>query len=726
MKRNISLIFPILGMQVLLILWTTLSHYYIEVNTLRHTLSENETDKAEYTHFIVESLIKKETSKLSGLSKALKNRGDLINGLADYISSGNITNLKNAMDMLFPQFEVDIFQIADRNKKVLYQAHNPKGSHEKSEHHGVVEAMLADDIIMASELEEGWAIRAIVPAYRGDDLYGTITLGMWIDDGYAQNISNATEVQVSIGSVDGVIASSLPKNERNLINPEAIKTSILTLKPTRVEYPKAFKVLHYAPIDVANEPFCLIIGIDTSPSFELLQKNKAHIIKVSVLILIIALSLAGGITMILLRPLKMLNSKAKETVRDLSGMDFKEPKGNEIKNLVNSFNVMVQKLSDHIKERRRAEDELKKHKEKLEDLVIERTTELRKSNEKLTNTIQELEWRTNEMMLLNKLGDLLQACDSEEETYNIIINICKQLFPVDFGYLCILDDNKKILKIVAKWGDVNIYDTEFEQNQCWAIRRGKEHIVINPDFDPICPHVTNKTNFGSLCVPMSAQGEVIGMIHISIGDNKNEKSLDDAERIIGSKMMLVKSIIERYAPGVINLRLRETLRIQSIRDPLTGLYNRRHMTESLEREARRVERRGISIGIIMIDVDHFKQFNDTYGHEAGDKVLIELGGYFKKFTRGEDIACRYGGEEFILILTDATLENTLNKAEEIREQVKENLKIKHLGKLLKITISLGVAVYPEHGETTEDAIKAADKALYVAKSKGRDCVKKAK
>lgn len=721
MSRNISLVFPIMGMQILLIICTSLSHYYIELKALNNTITENEASKAEDIHFIVESLINKEISKLSGLSKVLKNRTDLIDGLLRYESDNDKKTIKQAMDMLFPQMEVDIFQVADRDQQVIYQAHAPNSEASVKEFHGVVEAMLAEDILMASQTKEGWAIRAIVPLISGDNLLGTITIGTWINDDYAQNISNATEVHISIGNAKGVIASSLPLTERRLINAEAMKVSILKLKSIREVFEKQHKNIYYAPMEMANEPFSLMVEIDTLPSFQLLEQNKTHIIKVSILILIISMSIAEGYTLYLLRPLKKLNIKVKETIKELAGVDLQAAKGNELKTLVRSFNIMVKTISNHITERERAERALKRHKDTLEELVTERTTELEKSNTKLTKTVKELEWRTNEILLLNKLGDLLHACDSEEETYQIVINICRQLFPQDSGYLCIFDDTQKVLRIVSNWGDSSPNETEFEHNQCWAIRRGKEHFIQDPDVDPVCPHVHIYPKHGCLCAPMSAQGEVLGMIHLCLGED-SDRTGESQNHIIESKLILVKSMVERYAPSLINLRLRQTLKIQSIRDPLTGLYNRRHMQEALEREARRVERRKTSLGIIMLDVDHFKAFNDTYGHEAGDIVLKELGAFLKQCTRGEDIACRYGGEEFMLILTDANPDNTRDKAEEIRLGVKDRLKIKHHGQTLNITISLGVAIYPTHGLTTEETLKAADMALYKAKANGRDCV----
>ena len=179
---------------------------------------------------------------------------------------------------------------------------------------------------------------------------------------------------------------------------------------------------------------------------------------------------------------------------------------------------------------------------------------------------------------------------------------------------------------------------------------------------------------------------------------------------------------DSVALAVANLNLRETLRQQSIRDPLTDLFNRRYMEESLERELRREGRSQKPVGIVMLDIDHFKRVNDTYGHDAGDAVLRQLGHFLKEHTRGGDIACRYGGEEFILILPEASLEQTHACAEKYRQDFKV-LPLLHNGRLIDpITLSFGVAAYPEHGATREAVLRAADAALYSAKHEGRDRV----
>jgi len=169
-----------------------------------------------------------------------------------------------------------------------------------------------------------------------------------------------------------------------------------------------------------------------------------------------------------------------------------------------------------------------------------------------------------------------------------------------------------------------------------------------------------------------------------------------------------------------NLRLRDVLRDQSIRDSLTGLFNRRYMEATLERELRRAARDNQSLAFLMIDIDHFKMFNDAFGHHAGDVLLRAVGEFLGQGIRGQDVACRFGGEEFVLILTDTPLEIAYRRAEVLREEL-ARLAVQHNGQTLgKITMSVGIAAFPEHGTSSEELIRKSDTALYKAKEDGRD------
>jgi diguanylate cyclase (GGDEF)-like protein len=166
--------------------------------------------------------------------------------------------------------------------------------------------------------------------------------------------------------------------------------------------------------------------------------------------------------------------------------------------------------------------------------------------------------------------------------------------------------------------------------------------------------------------------------------------------------------------------LHETLRSQSIRDPLTSLFNRRYMEESLQREMRRAARGRQPVGIIMLDIDYFKEFNDSHGHEAGDALLQSVGAILQRSVRAEDIVCRYGGEEFVLILPDAPLSEAAQRAEHVRQAIGHLTMQFHRQSLRQITVSAGVAVYPDHGPGGDAVLRAADAALYQAKTRGRN------
>jgi diguanylate cyclase (GGDEF)-like protein len=211
-----------------------------------------------------------------------------------------------------------------------------------------------------------------------------------------------------------------------------------------------------------------------------------------------------------------------------------------------------------------------------------------------------------------------------------------------------------------------------------------------------------------------AQGETLGIVHF--------QATDEAPKLDSSELSFKTTFAGQVGLSIANIKLREALRTQSIKDALTGLYNRRYMEETLDREVRRAARAEQSLGIIMLDLDHFKKFNDTYGHDAGDAVLRETGTFLFKSIRAEDFVCRFGGEEFVVILPTADLAATRGRAERVRLKMKE-LTIVHQGRSMgMITISVGVAVFPEHGMSPKELMAAADAALYEAKRGGRDQV----
>ncbi len=339
--------------------------------------------------------------------------------------------------------------------------------------------------------------------------------------------------------------------------------------------------------------------------------------------------------------------------------------------------------------------------------------ELQKANLKLEAWVTELEERTHEMTLLNDMGDILRACLTTEEAYNVIVRVAQQIFPVQVGALYVIAPSRNLVESVAVWGEAALAERSFTPQECWALRRGRTHWVENSRSGLICRHIHRPTSNGYLCIPMMAQSEALGILHLMQPENV---------RMTETKQRMAVTMAEHIAMALSNLRLHETLRSQSIRDPLTGLFNRRFMEESLELEIRRATRNQRPLGMIMMDLDHFKYFNDTFGHEAGDLLLKELSTLLKNNIRGEDIACRFGGEEFTLILPEGTGTVTRQRAEFFKEAI-GRLDVHYRNQPLgQLTASMGVAVFPDHGRTAQALIAAADKALYRSKNAGRNRV----
>jgi len=350
----------------------------------------------------------------------------------------------------------------------------------------------------------------------------------------------------------------------------------------------------------------------------------------------------------------------------------------------------------------------------------------RREAEKARLEAQALQQRTTEITLLSQLGALLHACLTTDEAFNIIGQFAPRLFTTESGGLYILSPSRSVLESASVWGDFPAGEQVFAPDDCWALRSGRMHCVDEPSSAVLCRHLSAWSMVAHLCVPMTAQGDTLGILHV----HSNPVSTAGTEEVIrplaASKRQLATAVAEQVGLALANLKLRETLRLLSVRDPLTGLFNRRFMQESLERELRRAARSSRPLGGILLDIDHFKQFNDSYGHEAGDIVLRELGAFLHSQIRGEDIACRVGGEEFLLILPDTSMDVTRERAEKLREAIKR-VNIQYGGRPLgAITLSMGVVVLPVHGTTSEVILRSADEALYQAKAQGRDRVVVAK
>lgn len=336
---------------------------------------------------------------------------------------------------------------------------------------------------------------------------------------------------------------------------------------------------------------------------------------------------------------------------------------------------------------------------------------------RLEETVAVLSKLTVEKTLLAELSEALISCVTLEEAYGAVIRAATRLFPGTPGDLLAVDPSQARLVRAVEWGrdGASGVDSVFEPDDCWAVRRGKVSQARESEGG-LCAHIRRPTTRDRhACFPMMGPEGAIGVLHLELPMS------DPAETVrAGTDMAQV------VTSALSNLRLREKLRVQSIRDPLTGLFNRRYMEESLTREIRRAERSSGQVGVIMMDVDHFKRTNDEHGHAAGDSVLRDLGALLRSHIRGSDLVCRYGGEEFTLILPEADLEETFVRAEAVRVAVAAAGTRLPNGALVTTTISQGIAAFPMHGLTPDDLLHAADGALYRAKQGGRNRVDRAR
>lgn len=335
----------------------------------------------------------------------------------------------------------------------------------------------------------------------------------------------------------------------------------------------------------------------------------------------------------------------------------------------------------------------------------------------LNQLVEELQERSNEMTVLNEMGSLLQSSAAAEEVFAVVGASSKKLFVnSQAGALYLFKSSRNVLELSTSWGDGDNHEKLFAPAACWSLRRGQPHWSVSLEEAIRCAHLKESRLARYLCVPLIAQGDTLGVLQLGYpAIAENAKKFDQT-----TEQRLGVAAASQIALSLASLRLRESLRDQSIRDPLTGLFNRRFMQECLDREMLRGTRKNRSLAVIFIDIDHFKRFNDMFGHEAGDEVLRSMSDFFRSHFRGDDVICRYGGEEFAIILPESSAQDAAVRADLLRLAAKD-LKLTHHGVTLdSVTISAGIAGYPEHASTATELLNAADACLYEAKAKGRD------
>lgn len=360
-------------------------------------------------------------------------------------------------------------------------------------------------------------------------------------------------------------------------------------------------------------------------------------------------------------------------------------------------------------------------------------------NRELRMVARRMECQTRDIATLGEFASLVQSTEELAVAYALVSTYGQTLFPDTIGNLLILNESRTSMTAEAGWcpgaGSASTYDPD----SCWAFRKGGVHELAPDRPALVCGHLDGQDVSSSICIPLQARGRTIGLLTLQQRRwaRRSETSTAASERpqnerfctescadacssFIGTRRHLVSVFAESVALGTSNIGMRAELRTMATRDELTALYNRRYMLEWFEREVRRAARKSSELGVLMMDVDRFKSFNDAHGHAAGDEVLHEFGRLLRAQFREEDIVCRYGGEEFVVVLPELDSRAVRARAEELLREVRA-LQVRFAGKLLApVTASVGVAMFPVDGETTKSLLARADAAMYRAKERGRD------
>lgn len=331
----------------------------------------------------------------------------------------------------------------------------------------------------------------------------------------------------------------------------------------------------------------------------------------------------------------------------------------------------------------------------------------------LQEGVLRLERHSDEIDQLSAFVETVQACQSTEEFVKAVGPLVQSIFGGLSGCVALLNPGRTLLAEVACFGSCKLMPEPFAPQDCWGIRRGKPYVASIEPGALVCAHLEGQARGGSICLPLTAQSELLGLFFL----------VSEVEgRLDAGRQKLAIVVAEQMSLALANLFLRKRLKDQSTVDPLTGLYNRRHMEENFEPIKAKVATQNGHLAVVMVDIDHFKVFNDTHGHDAGDHVLKEVSQILHQHMRPQDVLCRYGGEEMVMLLPELTLELAMQRAEQCRKSVEDH-KLSYQGRDIgHLTVSLGVSSYPEDGSDFDQLVKAADLALYRAKSGGRNKV----
>ena len=322
---------------------------------------------------------------------------------------------------------------------------------------------------------------------------------------------------------------------------------------------------------------------------------------------------------------------------------------------------------------------------------------------------------------LSQYTGMLQTCTDTDELLSLSSRLLSQLVPGLSGTLYLTRASRDHAEIAAQWGQHLAPSADMPApDDCWSMRRNRAFACDDVAHQICCKHVdrdavaATAATVATACLPLSAHGDLLGWLYLSGAGHGPLAGIGQATQAA-----------EQLSLALANMRLKDDLLRQSIRDPLTGLFNRRYLEESLGREIARCQRRKLPLAVLMLDLDHFKTFNDQYGHPGGDALLSAFGRLLQSSCRPEDIACRYGGEEFVIVLPEAGPDVGMDRARAILAATAQ-LVVAHQGQTLgRVTASIGIATMPDDGNNASTLLELADKALYAAKRAGRNQVQRA-
>ncbi|MEH1946149.1 MAG: diguanylate cyclase [Nostoc sp.] len=342
---------------------------------------------------------------------------------------------------------------------------------------------------------------------------------------------------------------------------------------------------------------------------------------------------------------------------------------------------------------------------------IEAQRSLTDLNRQLEEKTLELEAKKQELIYLSDMTDMLYSCDSKDEVYQVVALTCSKLFPNMSGCVCIISNSKNYVQINSIWGSEKISKEIFSLSDCWALRRGKLNLLSPRNTGLICSHLIEPVSGAHLCVPLFGQGEVVGILHIY------------APEEISPEVQQTSEIIARtLGIALNNLSIKQRLTHENLRDGMTQLFNQSYMQSITEQRLAEAERSGQPLSIIFLDIDNFKSYNSRYGHVTANIVLQGLAKLLLKSIRSFDIACRWGGEEFVIVMPNMTLETLRKRVEQLRLDI-EQMQLKDGDRLLEgITASFGIAV-SEPGITVKDFLNRANQAMLEAKRTGKNRVR---